>query len=476
MWSPARPGGITQHIGAYQVALAGGKVTFLDTPGHEAFTALRARGAKTTDIVVLVVAASEGIMPQTVEAIEHARAAAVPIIVAINKCDLPDADPRRCRERLVEHQLVAEEFGGDTICVDVSAKLGSGLDQLLEMIALQAELLELRADPSQRAQGVVLESQLDRGRGVMATVLVQEGTLRPGDIVVAGTSHGRVRLMENERGERLPEAVPATPVRIFGLSAVPEAGQALHAVESDRDARDVVAYRVDAAREGSAQARPKLSLEELFAQAEGGKAKELRVVLKADTHGSAEAVRDALQKLSTEAVTVQILLAGVGGISESDVMLAKASRAIVVGFHVRPDSAARRAAEGQGVDLRSYRIIYELTDEVRQAMAGLLPPVREERVLGRVEVRKVFHVPRVGRVAGCYVHEGGARRDARARLLRDGVQIWQGTLASLKRFRDDVREVQHGFECGIGLEGYDDVKIGDIIEPYEITERPASLE
>lgn len=415
-------------------------------------------------------------MPQTVEAIDHAKAAGVPIIVAVNKCDLPDANPALCRQRLMEHGLVPEEFGGDTICVDVSALKGTGLDQLLEMIALQADVLELRADPARRARGVVLESRLDKGRGAAATVLVQEGTLHRGDAVVVGTAFGRVRAMENERAERVEEASPATPVQLFGLSGIPEAGQILYAVENERAAREVVEHRTDQERARPTQPRPKVSLDDLFAQAESEGPKELRVVLKGDVHGSVEAVREALLKLSTDSVSVNVMLAQVGAISESDVMLAAASEAIVVGFHVRPDSAARRAAESHGVDVRTYQVIYEVTDEVRRAMAGLLPPRIEERVLGRAEVRKTFNVPRVGTIAGCYITEGVVRRGARARLLRDGTQIWQGPLGSLKRFKDDAREVQTGFECGIGLEGYNDVHVGDVIEPYEVEEKPATLE
>jgi translation initiation factor IF-2 len=467
-------GGITQHIGAYQAVVGERRITFIDTPGHEAFTLMRARGAQITDIVILVVAATEGIMPQTIEAIGHAKAAEVPIIVAINKVDLPDANSQLCRQRLMEHGLVPEDFGGETICVDVSAVKGTGIDQLLEMVLLQSDVLELRADPARRARGIVIESQLDKGRGPLATVLIQEGRLAPGDAVVVGTAFGRVRAMENENGQRLAEAGPSTPVQIIGLSSVPEAGQTLHGVESERDAREVAEHRAAEDRARPTQAKPKLSLDELFAQADGDGPKELRIVLKADVHGSVEAVRDALVKLATETVKVNVILTGVGAISESDVMLAKASDAIVVGFHVRPDTAARRAAEGQGVDVRSYQIIYELTDEVRQAMAGLLPPKIEEKVLGRIEVRKTFNVPRVGTIAGCYVTEGMVRRNARARLIRDGVQVWEGGFASLKRFKDDVREVQTGFECGIGLDGFNDVKIGDVIEPFEIVEtRPA---
>jgi translation initiation factor IF-2 len=468
-------GGITQHIGAYQVQKGDRRITFIDTPGHEAFTLMRARGAQVTDIVVLVVAASEGIMPQTVEAIEHARAAGVPIVVAVNKIDLPDANPQLVRQRLTEHGLVPEEYGGDTICVDVSATKRIGLDQLLEMITLQADVLELRADPTRRARGIVLESRLDRGRGPVATLLVQDGTLHQGDAIVVGTAYGRVRAMENERGQRVTEAGPSTPVQVIGLSDVPEAGAPLHAVENERVAREVAEHRASESRTRPAAPQRRVTLEELLARGDESGPKELRVVLKADVHGSLEAVRDALLKQSTDQVKVNVILAGVGAISESDVMLAKASDAIVVGFHVRPDSAARRAAEGQGVEIRTYQIIYEVTDEIRKAMAGLLPPKVEERVLGRVEVRRIFTVPRVGTVAGCYVTEGVVRRTARARLLRDGVQVWDGTLASLKRFKDDVREVQAGYECGIGLEGYNDVKIGDVIEPYEVVETPAEL-
>jgi translation initiation factor IF-2 len=469
-------GGITQHIGAYQVAVGDRKITFIDTPGHEAFTTMRARGAHVTDIVVLVVAATEGIMPQTVEAIAHAKAAGVPIVVAVNKCDLPGANSQAVRQRLMEHGLVPEEFGGETICADGSAAKGTGLDQLLEMLLLQADVLELRADPERRAQGVVLEARLDRGRGPMATLLVREGTLRQGDALVVGTCHGRARALEDDRGQRVRAAGPSVPVQLIGLTAVPDAGQAVHAVESERDARDVVAHRLEAERSRPAQARAKLTLDDLFAQTQEEGPKELRVVLKADVHGSAEAAREALLKLSTEEVTLNVIHSGVGAISESDVMLAEASEAVVVGFHVRPDAAARRAAETAGVDVRAYRIIYELTDEIRKAMAGLLPPKVQENVLGQAEVRRVFNVPRVGTVAGCYVTEGLVRRNARSRLLRDGVQVWEGRIGSLKRFKDDAREVQSGFECGIGLEGYNDIKISDVIEAYEVEEAPASLE
>jgi translation initiation factor IF-2 len=469
-------GGITQHIGAYQVEIDGKKITFIDTPGHAAFTDMRARGAKVTDIVILVVAATEGIMPQTVEAIHHAKAAGVPIVVANNKCDLPGADPQQTRRRLMDHGLVPEDFGGDVICVDISAKTGSGLSKLLEMVLLQAELLELKADPSVRAKGVVLEARLDKGRGPVATVLVREGTLRRGDIAVVGTHWGRARAMEDENGKRLKEAGPSVPVQLTGLSGVPESGQLLHAVESERIGKEIVDHRLAQQRAKPVEARPTFSLDEFFAQAEGGGVKELAIVLKADVHGSVEALREALLKQSTDSVKVNVIHAGVGAITETDVMLAKASGAIIIGFQVRPDPAARHAAEGQGVDVRVYKVIYEVVDEVRSAMVGLLPPTVTEEFRGRVEVRETFSVPRVGTIAGCYVSEGKVNRGDQCRLLRDGVQVYEGRIGSLKRFKDDAREVASGFECGIGIDGYNDVKIGDVIETYQLSEKPATLE
>jgi translation initiation factor IF-2 len=469
-------GGITQHIGAYRTSVDGHPLTFIDTPGHAAFTEMRARGASITDLVILVVAGTEGIMPQTIEAIEHSKAAGVPIVVAVNKMDLPGANSQQTRQRLMEHGLVPEDFGGDTICVDVSATTGAGLDKLLEMIQLQAELLELKADPNRRAAGVVIEGALDKGRGPVATILVQAGTLKRGDIVVVGTAWGRIRAMEDENGVRLKEAGPSVPVQITGLSSVPEAGQLLNAVESERVAKEIIAHREAEARETPRAARSMLSLDEIFARAEGGGVKELPVVIKADAQGSVEALRDALLKLSTDAVKVDVLLAGVGAVTETDVMLAKASNAIIVAFHVRPDPAARKAAESQGVEIRAYRVIYEVLDEIKQAMAGLLPPTVSEAFQGRAEVRETFTVPKVGTIAGCYVVEGNVRRGASCRLLRDGVQIYEGRVGSLKRFKDDVREVATGFECGIGIEGYNDVKIGDVIETYVLEEKPATLE
>ena len=469
-------GGITQHIGAYQVTASGKKITFIDTPGHAAFTAMRARGAKVTDLVILVVAASEGIMPQTVEAIDHARAAEVPLLVAINKCDLPGANPRMTRQRLMEHNIVVEDFGGEVLAVDVSATKRTNLDKLLETVALQAELIEPKADPTRRARGAVLEAELDRGRGPVATVLVQDGTLRRGDVVVAGKHWGRVRMMTNDRGEAVEEAPPSLPVRVVGLSGVPDAGDAMHAVESERVAKDIVSNREAKGREQSAGAtRPRVSLEELFASAGGGGVLELRVIVKADVQGSSEALREALTKLSTDKVKVTVLHASVGGITENDVQLAQASEAVIVGFHVRPDAKARRLADSNGVDVRVYQIIYEALDEVKAAMAGLLPPTLKEVVLGQAEVRKTFTIPKAGTVAGCYVTDGLLRRAARCRVVRDGVQVFDGKFGSLKRFKDDVREVQTGFECGIGVDSFNDVKVGDVLEAYEIQEQPTQL-
>jgi translation initiation factor IF-2 len=469
-------GGITQHIGAYQVSVGDKLLTFIDTPGHEAFTAMRARGAQATDIVILVVAASEGIMPQTVEAIDHARAAGVPIVVAINKIDLPGANPQQTRQRLLGHQLVPEEFGGDTICVDVSAKQGTGLEKLLEMVSLQAELLELKADPSVRASGVVLEARLDKGRGPVATVLMREGTLRRGDCVVVGTIWGRVRALEDENGGRVNEAAPSTPIQVIGLGRVAEAGQPLFGVESEKVAKEIVDHRAAERRARPVDERPKITLDDFFAQVEGGGVRELPVLIKADVSGSVEALRDALLKLSTDSIKVNVIHTGVGAITETDVMLAKASGAIIIGFHVRPDPAGRRSAESEGVDVRIYRVIYEATDDVRSAMVGLLPPTISEAFVGRAEVRQTFTVPRIGTIAGCQVAEGVIRRGGTCRLLRDGVQVYEGRISSLRRFKDDAREVATGFECGIGLESYNDIKIGDVIEAYALEEQVATLE
>ncbi len=469
-------GGITQHIGAYQVEVGGRKLTFIDTPGHAAFTEMRARGAQVTDIVIIVIAATEGIMPQTVEAIEHSKAAGVSIVVAVNKCDLPGANPQAARQRLMEYGLVPEEFGGDTICVDVSAKQKTGLDKLLEMVNLQAEVLELEADAKRRAVGIVLESQLDTGRGPVATVLVQQGTLKKGETFVVGTCMGRVRALEDEHGKRVKSAGPSTPVRVIGLSGVPEAGQILNVVESERAAKEIIENRVNEQRRRPDDPKPSFTLDEFFERMEGGGTKELPIVIKGDVHGSVEALRDALLKLSTDSVKVNVILSGVGAITKDDVMLSKASNAIILGFHVRPDPPGRKAAEEHGVDIRVYKVIYEIIDEVKKAMAGLLPPTVTEKMGGRAEVRELFTVPKIGKIAGSMVADGSIRRGATCRLIRDGVQIYEGKVGSLKRFKDDAREVNSGFECGIGIEGYNDIKVGDVIETFTLEEKPATLE
>ncbi len=468
-------GGITQHIGAYQVETGGRMLSFIDTPGHAAFTAMRARGAAVTDIVVLVVAANDGVMPQTVEAIQHAQAAGCPIVVAINKMDLPEADPEKAKQRLTEHNLVPEEFGGEVICVNVSAKTGEGIENLLEMLALQTELLELRADPSRRASGFVLEANLDKGRGAMATLLVLDGTLKKGDVLVAGSQSGRTRVMEDDQGLRIAEAGPSKPVQVQGLSGVPSAGQSFHVVENERIAKQITSHREEQERGQVVAAPVRLTLEEFFAQADGAAVKELPLVLKADVQGTSEAVRDSLEKLSTDEVKVKVLSAGVGAITESDVMLAAASEAIVVGFHVRPDPRARMAADTNGVDVRSYTIIMELLDQVKAAMSGLLPPLRQETMLGRAQVKQIFTIPRMGTIAGSMVVEGKIQRNAHCRLVRDGVQVYEGLVESLRRFKDDVREVGNGTECGIGISNFNDVKPGDEIEVFSVEEIPASI-
>ncbi|MHA7838556.1 MAG: translation initiation factor IF-2 [bacterium] len=468
-------GGITQHVGAYQVEAEGRRLTFIDTPGHAAFTAMRARGAAVTDLVVLVIAATEGVMPQTVEAIEHAQAAGCPIVVAVNKCDLPDADPEKARQRLTEHNLVPEEFGGDVICVNVSAKTGEGLQQLLEMLSLQAEVLELRADPARRASGTVLEARLDKGRGPVATVIVQDGTLKKGDSLVVGTEWGRVRQMQDDLGRNMKEAGPSMPVQITGLSGLPPAGAAFHVVESDRVAKQIVDHREDQERGQVAPPKPKLTLDEFYAQSAGEGPKELSIVLKADVQGTCEATADALEKLSTDEVTLKVLSSGVGAITENDVNLAAASGAIIVGFNVRPDPAARRQADSDGVEIRTYSIIMQMLDDVKAAMAGLLPPVVSENFLGRAEIRETFTIPKVGTIAGSYVLEGKIVRHAHCRVVRDGIQVYEGTVGSLRRFKDDVKQVTNGMECGIGVATFNDVKVGDVIEAYELESRPAEL-
>ena len=469
-------GGITQHIGAYQVHQNGNVITFIDTPGHEAFTAMRARGAQVTDIAVLVVAADDGVMPQTVEAIDHARAAGVPIVVAVNKVDKPEADPVRVRQQLAEQGIQTSEWGGDFEFVDVSAKSGTNLDKLLETILVVAELQELKADPESRARGVAIEAHLDKGRGPVATVLVQRGTLRVGDAIVCGTAQGRIRAMLDEHGRQLTEAGPARPVQILGWSKVPDAGDDFRVVEDEKEARRIAQDRETRHRAAEfVAAKPAFALEDLLEATRAGELSELNVVLKADTHGSLEAMTEALERLSTSEVAVRNIRGGVGAITESDVMLAQASQAIVVGFNVRPDPTARQVAEREGVDVRLYRVIYQAVDDIKQALSGMLTPTREESDLGRADVRATFRVPRLGVVAGCYVTSGTIVRGARARLLRDGAVVYEGRVGSLRRFKDDVREVAEGFECGIGLANFQDVKEGDVIEAFEVREVARSL-
>jgi translation initiation factor IF-2 len=469
-------GGITQHIGAYKITTAeGNDVVFLDTPGHEAFTAMRARGAQATDIVVLVVAADDGVMQTTIEALNHAKDAEVPIIVAVNKIDKQNAQPERVRQQLADHGLIPEAWGGETIYVDLSARTKQGVDQLLQMLALQAEVLELKANPNKAAKGTVVEAKLDRNRGPMATVLVQDGTLKVGDTVVAGEHIGKVRAMLDEKGRNLTEAGPSTPVEVLGLGGVPEAGEALNSVEDEKQAKELVEHRRDSRRKKELGSQSKVSLENLLERIKEGAVKELKVVLKADVQGSSEALKGSLGGLSTEQVKVDVISSGVGGITESDVNLAKAGGAIIVGFHVRPAGKAQQLAEQEGVQIKLYDIIYEALDDVKKAMAGLLAPVRREKAMGKAEVRQVFTIPKVGAIAGSFVTEGTLRRNALARLVRDSVQIYQGRLASLRRFKDDVREVVQGYECGIGIENYNDIKVGDVIEAYEIEEIAATL-
>ena len=462
-------GGITQHIGAYHVQVDGRSVTFLDTPGHEAFTAMRARGAKVTDIVVLVVAADDGVMPQTVEAINHARAAEVPIIVAINKIDRPDANLERVKRGLSEHGLVSDDWGGDTVFAPVSAKTHEGIPHLLEMLLLQSDILELKANPNKLARGTIVEAKLDRGRGPVAAVLVQEGTLRVGDAFVCGVFYGKVRAMNDDRGHKVEAAPPSFPIEILGLQGVLQAGDSFVAVADEAKARQVAEFRHTKQRETELVKSSKVSLEELYSQIKAGDVKELSVVLKADVQGSVEALTEALSRLSTGEVKLRVIHGSVGGITESDILLAAASNAIVIGFNVRPESKGAALAAKEGVDVRLYTIIYEAVADVRAAMEGMLEPTFREQTHGRVEVRQTFNIQGVGTIAGCYVSEGKIQRGSLVRLLRDQVVVHEGKLASLKRFKDDVREVTAGYECGLAIEGFQDVKQGDVVEAYERT-------
>ena len=462
-------GGITQHIGAYRVNIDGKDITFLDTPGHEAFTAMRARGAMATDIAILVVAADDGIMPQTIEAINHAKAANIDIIVAINKMDKYGADPERIKQEMTQYGLVPEEWGGDVICVPVSALTGMGISDLLENVLLVAEVKGLRANPDRRAKGIVIEARLDRGRGPVATVLVQNGTLNTGDVVIAGTSVGHVRAMTNDKGKVLKTAGPSVPVEIIGLSEVPEAGDEFAAVADERMARELVEQRKQKSKEEEFRANAKVSLDDLFAQINEG-AKELKIIVKADVGGSAEAVKASLMKLSNEEVKVSVIHSAVGGITEGDVMLAAASNAIIVGFNVRPDRGALDSAERQKVDIRTYRIIYECIEEIEAAMKGMLAPKFKESLLGHAEVRQTIRVPNVGTIAGSYIIDGKINRNAQIRVVRDGIVIYEDKISSLKRFKDDVKEVAQGYECGIGLERFNDIKEGDVLEAFEMVQ------
>ena len=463
-------GGITQHIGAYRVNCNGQDITFLDTPGHAAFTAMRQRGAMATDIAVLVVAADDGIMPQTIEAINHAKAAKVQIIVAINKMDKPDANPDRIMQQLTEHSLVPEEWGGDIICVPVSAKNHTGIDKLLENILLVSEMLELKANPDRKAKGVVIEARLDKGRGPVASLLVQNGTLKTGDIIVAGTSVGRVRMMTDENGKEVKSAGPSVPVEITGLAETPSAGDGFDAVSDERLARELVEQRKEKIKNDAFNAKEKVTLDNLFNQLSEGDLKSLNVVVKADVQGSVEAVRDSLEKLSNEEVKVSVIHGGVGAINESDVMLAQTSGAIVVGFNVRPDAVAKEAADRDGVDIRTYRIIYDCIEEIEAAMKGMLAPKFRENILGTVEVRNTYKISNVGTIAGCYVTSGKVTRSAKIRLVRDGIVICEDEIASLRRFKDDVKEVAQGYECGIGLQKFADIKDGDVFEAFVMEE------
>ena len=463
-------GGITQHIGAYTVTCNGRQITFIDTPGHEAFTAMRARGAQVTDIVILVVAADDGIMPQTVEAINHSKAAGVPIIVAINKMDKPTANPDRVKQQLTEYGLVSEEWGGDTICVPVSAKTKQGLDNLLEMVLLQADVLELKANPNRMAKGIIIEAELDKGRGPIATVLVQNGTLKVGDPIVAGMAYGRVRAMMDDKGRRVTKAGPSTPVEVLGFNEVPSAGDMLNAAEIDKLSRQVAEERRDKLKAEQLKNTQKVSLDDLFNQIAEGQMKDLNIIIKADVQGSVEAVRQALEKLSNDEVRVKCIHGAVGAITYSDVIFASASNAIVIGFNVRPNASARALAEKENVDIRLYRIIYNAIEDIQNAMKGLFKPVYKEVELGRISVRNTFKVSGVGTIAGAYVQDGKVSRNAQVRVVRDGIVVHEGRISSLKRFKDDVKEVAAGYECGIGIENFNDIHEGDTIEAFVMEE------
>ncbi len=472
-------GGITQHIGAYHVELAGGRmITFLDTPGHEAFTAMRARGAQVTDIVVLVVAADDQVMPQTIEAISHAKNAGVPMVVAINKIDLPAADPEKVKQDLLQHNVVLETFGGETLSTEISAKQGLNIETLLDQVLLQAEILDLKANPKRRATGTVVEAQLDPGKGPVATVLVQNGTLRVGEDFIVGMHAGRVRALLDERGRTVESAGPAIPVQVLGLTGVPMAGDQFVVTEDASMARDIAQRRERLDREARSRRTSKsaITLEDFMAQSTAGEVRALRLVIKADQGGPAEALADSLQQLSNAEVKVEVIHRGVGAITESDILLAKASGAVILGFHVRPDNNARGAAEREGVEIKLYRVIYEAVSDVRAALEGLLRPEQREVIVGEAQVREIFRVPRIGVIAGSFVRSGLMTRNGKVRVIREGVEVYDGNIDSLRRFKDDVKEVREGFECGIGIENFNDLKIGDLIESYRTEEIARTLE
>ncbi len=468
-------GGITQHIGAYYVEREGGDIVFLDTPGHEAFTAMRARGAKVTDIIVLVVAADDGVMPQTKEAVNHARAAKIPIIVAINKIDKPEANPDKVIRELAELNLTPEEWGGDTIFGKISAKTGQGVDELMELILLQAEMLELKSNPNRHARGTIIEAQLDKSKGSVATVLIKEGTLRPSDHFICGETYGRVRAMLNNRGKKMNEATPSVPVEIYGISGVPKAGDEFYVVPDERTARQIVEYRQAKVKEKERGKSDIVNLNDLYEKIREGAIKELNIIVKADVQGSLEALTESLRKLATEAVKIRIIHSSTGAITESDVMLASASAAIIIGFRVRTNARVLQVAEKENIDIRYYDVIYDLIEDIKKAMAGLLEPIYKENVIGHVDIKQIFSVPKIGKIAGCYVTDGQVDRNAKIRLLRDNVVIFDGKIASLKRLQNDIKEVQAGYECGIGLEGFQDIKPGDVFEVYKVEEIQAEL-
>lgn len=463
-------GGITQHIGAYTVDVNGEKITFLDTPGHEAFTAMRARGAQITDVVILVVAADDGIMPQTAEAINHCKAANVPMIIAINKMDKPSANPDKVKQELTEHGLIAEDWGGDTVCVPVSAHTREGIDTLLEMVVITSEMLELTANKERRAKGTVIEAKLDKGRGPVASLLVQNGTLNVGDSIIVGTTYGRIRAMIDDKGNKIKSAGPSIPVEVLGLSEVPAAGDRFNVVKDEKTARNMADKRKEKIRQENFTASNKVSMENLYSQIQEGKVKELSVIVKADVQGSVEAIRQSLEKLSTDNVKVRVIHGGVGAITETDVTLASASNAIVIGFNVRPDGNAIAAGEKESVEIKTYRIIYDAIEDIKSAMVGMLDPEYKEVIQGRVEVRAVYKISNVGTIAGCYVLNGKITRHSSVRILREGIVVFESTLASLKRFKDDVKEAAAGFECGLSIEKFNDIKEGDILEAYTMEE------